>query len=348
MKLKILIPILIVLALVSVVVIKVLGDRPAGEMRRQGAVAVIADTARRETIVQRIQLTGDVLPIQQASIFSKVSGNLDQVNVNIGSLVRINQILAVIDTTELIQQVQQMAATYYNARATYLRTKQLLDGNLASKQDLDNADALMQVAQSNFDNARTRLGYARITAPFPGIVTKRFMDPGAVVSTPTNATLFTLMDFDTVKVAVNILEQDINAVHVGTPAVIQVDAFPGREHKGFVARMSQAIDLGTRTMSAEIDIPNPSRLLRPGMYANVILVVAERPNQITIPTQALLRDDNGYFVYTVQSGKATRADVAIGVEQGGRTEIQSGLHGDEKVIVMGQQLVKNGGEVKVQ
>lgn len=348
MKLKILIPFVLAAALVSVVALKILADRPAGETRRQGAIAVIADTARRETIVQRIQLTGDVLPIQQASIFSKVSGTLDQVYVNIGSPVGMNQVLAIIDTTELTQQVRQMAATYYNARASYLRTKQLLDGNLASKQDLDNAEALMKVAQSNFDNARTRLGYAQIAAPFAGIVTKRFMDPGAVVTTPTNATLFTLMDFDTVKVVVNVLEKDINAVHIGTPAIIQVDASPGREHKGFVARMGQAIDLGTRTMAAEIDIPNPNRLLRPGMYADVVLVVAERPNEITVPTQALLRDDSGYYVYTVQNGKAMRDDVTIGAEQGGRTEIPSGLHGDEKVIVMGQQLVKNGGEVKVQ
>jgi RND family efflux transporter MFP subunit len=348
MKLRIVIPVAVVVLLIALAAYKILSDRPASDTRRQNVTAVTVETPQREKIIQRIQLTGDVIPVQQASIFSKVSGTLDRVFVNIGSMVKSGQVLALIDTTELVQQVEQTAATFFNARATFQRTKQLLQGNLVSKQDLDNAEALMRVAEANFDNAKTRLGYARITAPFGGTITKRFMDPGAVVTTPTNATLFSLMDYDTVKVVVNILEKDIPLVRVGTPAVITVDAFPGKENKGVVARMSQAIDLSTRTMSAEIDIPNQLLLLRPGMYANVVLVVAERPNQITVTTQALLRDDNGYFVYTVQKSVAHRANVNLGVEQEGRTEVLEGLKGDESIIVMGKQLVKDGGEVRVQ
>jgi membrane fusion protein (multidrug efflux system) len=348
MKPKVILPIALVVVLVAAAIYKIVGDRPSAEMRRQNIIAVTVQQPQRETIIQRIQLTGDVLPIQQASIFSKVSGTLDRVYANIGTKARTGQLLALIDTTELVQQVEQMAATYYNARATFLRTKQLLEQNLVSKQDLDNAEALMLVAQANLDGAKTRLGYARITAPFSGTITKRFMDPGAVVSTPTNATLFSLMDYDTVKVVVNVLEKDLPLVHRGTPAIITVDAYPGKENKGVVTRLAQAIDLSTRTMAAEIDIPNSSLLLRPGMYANVVLVVAERANQVTVPTQALLKDDNGSFVYAVQGKTARRVNVSLGVEQGGQTEILNGLQGDERVIVMGQQLVKDGGEVRVE
>ncbi len=348
MKRKTLIPIAVVLFLIAVVVLKVLFDRPTSDSRRQNAVAVKVDKARRETVIQRIQITGDVIPIQQASIFSKVSGNLDRVYVNIGARVRTGQLLALIDTTELVQQLQQMSATFYNPRVTYQRTKQLLEGSLVAKQDVDNAEALMKVAEANYENAKTRLGYARITAPFTGTITKRFMEQGGVVTTPTNATLFSLMDYDTVRVVVNILEKDIPLVHVGTLASISVDAFPGKEHRGSVARLSEAIDLETRTMTAEIDIPNPTLVLRPGMYATVILFVAERPNQITIPTQALLRENENFLIYTVQGNAAHRVDVTLGVEQGERTEILSGLQGDKTIIVMGQQLVKDGGLVKVQ
>ena len=347
-KRRIVIPVGLAALLILVAVYKILGDRSSSDTRRQNVATVTIEHPQHERIIQRIQLTGDVIPVQQANIFAKVSGTLDQVYVNIGAIVKSGQLLALIDTTELVQQVEQMAATFYNARATYLRTKQLLEGNLVSKQDLDNAEALMKVAEANYDNARTRLGYARISAPFGGTITKRFMDPGGVVTTPTNATLFSLMDYDTVKVVVNILEKDIPLVHIGTPAVVSVDAYPGREQRGMVARLSQAIDLSTRTMQAEIDIPNQTFTLRPGMYANVVLIVAERPNQITVVTEALLRDDNGYYLYTVQNHAAHRVNLTLGVEQGGRTEVIDGLKGDESVIVMGKQLVKDGGEVKVQ
>jgi len=339
--------IFVTLALIAVAAIRIFGDRAAGETRRQNLPVVSVQKLTREKITQRIELTGDVLPIQQANIFSKVSGTLDRVFVNIGSAVKTGQLLALIDTTELAQQFQQMQATYYNARVSFQRTQQLLDRNLVSKQDLDNAEALMKVAAANFDNARTRLGYARITAPFSGSITRRFMDPGAVVTTPTNATLFTLMDYDTVKVSVNILEKDLSLVHIGTRATVAVDAFPDKEFTGVVARMSQAIDLSTRTMPAELDIPNGGLQLRPGMYAKIVLVVAERPNQITVPTQCLLRDDTGYSLFVEKGGIAHRIQVTIGVEQAGRTEILSGLNGDEDIIVLGQTLVKDGGQVTI-
>ena len=346
MKTKIVIT-LAVVVLLGVAAVKILNDQPSGAARRQNLPVVSVAKPTREQISQRIQLTGDVLPVQQANIFAKVSGTLDRVFVNIGSTVRAGQVLALIDTTELAQQLEQTEATYYNARVSFQRTQQLLQRNLVSKQDLDNAEALMKVASANFDNAKTRLAYARITAPFAGTITKRFMDPGAVVTTPTNATLFTLMDYDTVKVSINVLEKDLPQIHIGTRASISVDALPGKQLEGRVARLSQAVDLTTRTMSGEIDIPNVGLLLRPGMYAKIVLIVAERSNQVTVPTQALLQDDAGHFVFTSDHGVAHQVRVNVGIEQGDRTEILSGLKGDEDIIVIGQTLVKDGGQITV-
>ena len=158
-----LVVILIVLALVAVAAIKILVDRSSGETRRQPLAAVSVQKPTREKIIQQIQLTGDVLPVQQANIFSKVSGTLDQVLVNIGSHAKAGQILAIIDTTELAQQLEQMQATYFNARVSFERTRQLLDRNLVSKQDLDNAEALMKVAAANFDTLSSPLRFAGIS-----------------------------------------------------------------------------------------------------------------------------------------------------------------------------------------
>ena len=348
MKLKIVLLIALPVLVGGLVLYKILDDKPDAEMRRQNTPTVKIGKPMRQDITERIELTGDVVAIQQASIFSKVSGTLERVFVNIGSPVRRGQLLALIDTTELKQQLQQAEATFFNARLSYDRTQQLLQQNLVSKQDLDNAEAQLKISQANYDAAATRLSYARITAPFSGTITSRFMDPGAVVTTPTNATLFTLMDFDTVKIVVNILDKDIPLVKIGTRAVVTVDAFPGKEHLGTVVRLAEAEDPATRTMAAEIDIPNTDLLLKPGMFADVNLLVAQHKNQVTIPTQALLRDDNGYYVFIVQNKMARRVDVKIGVEQNGMTEILEGLAGGEDVIVLGEELVKDGGQVIVQ
>jgi RND family efflux transporter MFP subunit len=345
--LKYIIPGVIILAVVSIVAYKIVASNPAADTRRQNVPLVKLEKPLRETVAYRLQLTGDVVPLQQANIFSKVNGNLERVYVNMGAYVRRDQLLALIDSTELQQQVQQTAATFYNARMTYQRTKQLLDQNLLAKQDLDNAEALMKVAEANYESAKTRLGYARVTAPFSGYITKRYLDPGAVV-TPNSATLFMLMDLDSVKVVINVLEKDIPLITIGKRAVVVVDAFPGKEYYGIVARHSQAIDLSTRTMEVEIDVPNKGNLLKPGMFATVTLIVAEHPNAITVPTVAVLRDDNGMYVYVVENNTARRIRVKMGTEQRNQTEILSGLTGDESIITTGQQFVKDGGSVSVQ
>jgi membrane fusion protein (multidrug efflux system) len=277
-----------------------------------------------------------------------VIGNLEGVYINIGEAVRQGQLLAMIDTTLLAQQYAQASATYNNAKLQYDRAKDLFAKNLGAKQDVDNSQAAMLVAQANADNAATQLSYSRITAPFPGIITQRFLDPGAVV-TANNATLFTLMDLDSMRVFVNVLERDIPAVTIGKKADITVDAYPDRHFEGIVTRSSQAVDPATRTLSVEVDAPNRDHTLKPGMFTNVTVILGQHENVVTVPAEAVLGDSNGHWVFTVaDNNTAHRVPVKTGAEQNNRTEIVSGLSGQEKLIVVGQQFVKDGGPVNIQ
>jgi membrane fusion protein (multidrug efflux system) len=264
-----------------------------------------------------------------------------------GAEVRQGRVLALIDTTELFQQYQQASATFQNAKLTYERTRDLLEQNLVSKQDLDNADATMKVAAAAFETAKTRLGYAWITAPFSGYVTKRYLDQGALVN-PNSSTLFTLMDLEMTKVTINVLEKDIPLVTIGKNAVITVDAFPGREFLGSVTRYSEAVDLSTRTMAVEIDIPNPDHMLRPGMFANVSLVVDIHEKALNLPTEAILRDDGGTYVFIANRDVSRKTRITTGIVQDNRTEILSGLDGTEEIITTGQQFCKDSAQVSVQ
>jgi len=344
---KYLIPLVIVLAILGVLAYRMVNGGPSATAARQNAPLVKLEQPRRETVTSALQFTGDVVAIQQAALYSKVSGNLDRVYVDMGTLVKRNQLLALIDTTELHQQYQQAEATSQNARLIFTRTRELFSQNLVSQQDLDNAEATMKVTAAAFEAARTRLGYARITAPFAGFVTKRFLDAGALV-TPNNSTLFTLMDLDQMKVVINVLEKDITRIDVGKPALITVDAYPGKEFEGKIARISEAVDPGTRTMAVEIAIPNRGYTLKPGMFANVTLIVEQHPDALTIPTTALLKDDQGYFLYACIRDTARKVRVTAGWEQGERTEIAAGLTDSLAIITTGQQFAKDGEPVTVQ
>ncbi len=333
--------------LAGIVALKRASGDASKDTRRNSAPLVKTEQPVRELVRFQLTYTGDVDAYQQATIYARINGTLEKVNVNLGSVVRKNQILALVDSVEPYDQLQQTAATYQNAKLTYQRSKGLLGSNLISKQDVDNAEAAMKVALANYELAKTRLGYTKILAPFPGIITKRYLDAGTYLAS-SSTPLFQLMFIDSVKVVINVQERDLVNVRPGTRAEIMVDAYGNRIFTGAVTRMADALDLSTRSMAVEIDIANYDHVLKPGMFATVNLIVGDHPNAITVPTMAIQKDDSGSFVYIADNDIARQKRVVTGIEQGNRIEIDSGLEGTEPVIVVGQQLVRNGGFINVQ
>jgi membrane fusion protein, multidrug efflux system len=339
--------IIIILVVGTVFTLRISSESKSAEARRKMIPLVKVDKPARELVKTQLQFNGDVLAIRQAGIFSKVVGNLERIYADMGSEVYTGQLLATIDSTELYQQYQQTNATYQNARMTFERVQQLIEKSLSSKQDLDNADAAMKVARANFDAAATRLSYARIVAPFSGIITKRFLDPGALVAA-NNATLFTLMNLDRVKIIVNVSEGNVQSVYQVRTAQVTFDALPGKVFQGKVTRFSDALDLTTRTMAIQIEIDNSAHIIKPGMFATVQMTIAERKDAITIPKNAILKDDSGQYIFALDESKAKRIRVKTGAELLERTEILSGLTGNETIVTVGQQFVKDSGQVNIQ
>ena len=344
--LKVIIPIVIVLILAALVIYRFSRKSNLNSFQRKASLVKV-EKPIRELVVQQLQYNGDVSAIQQANIFPKVSGNIEKIYVDIGSNVKKNQLLAMIDTTELHQQVQQTAASFQNARLSFERNKKLLEQDLVSKEDLDNAETSMKIAQANYETAMTQLCYACIKAPFDGFITSRFLDQGALVE-PGSMVIFTLMDIESVKVVINVLEKDTPLIPLLKKAFIVADALPNRTFEGHISRYSQAIDLSTRTMPVEIVVVNKDYSLKPGMFATVNIIVTEHPDAITVPTQAVLKDEKGNYVFIVENKKAKRVSVETGLEQNFRLEIINGLSGTENVVTTGQEFVKDGGPVTMQ
>jgi RND family efflux transporter MFP subunit len=160
--------------------------------------------------------------------------------------------------------------------------------------------------------------------------------------------LMTLMNIDKMKIYISVLEKDIPLIVVGKKGVVTVDSYPGKEFYGEVTKLSQAVDLSTRTMAAQIDVENPEHLLKPGMFASVTVLVDVRPGALTVPLQALGKDDNGRYVFTVNGSVARKTPVNTGVEQKSRVEILAGVTRSDSIITTGAQFVKDGAPLTIQ
>ncbi len=319
----------------------------SAELQRKSITEVQVEHPQRTKIVDRIIVNGDLTPFQQATLYPKVSGTLEQMYVQIGDNAPAGKLLALIDTVELYQTVLQTEASYLNAKLNYQRALTLIGQHLIAQQDVDNAEVALKTADANYTTALARLSYARITAPFHGVITKRFLDAGSVV-TQNMTPLFTLMDIDHIKIMVNVPEREVPKLTHVSRADVTLDALPGKKFSGILRRISQAIDLNTRTMEIEVDIDNSSHEMKPGMFATTTLIAGERQDVITLPTQAILSDQTGSYVFCAVGGKAQRVNVTNGVEQDNRIEIVKGLKGDEDVIVLGQSQLRQDADIRIQ
>ena len=225
--------------------------------------------------------------------------------------------------------------------------------DLIVAQSVDTAKSKSDIAKANLERTETLLGFAKITAPFAGVITKRLVDPGAFVPAATsgsaaqNAALFTLMDFSKVRVQVAVPEMEVAFIKAGLPVKITADSLLGRAFDGTITRFAQALDEATKTMLAEIELPNPAGELRPGMYVSARITVERKPDALVLPAEAIFIEKTRSSVFTVTDGKAKRVTVKTGFNDGGTVELLDGVKLDDAVILMGKQTLVDGQAVSV-
>jgi HlyD family secretion protein len=223
---------------------------------------------------------------------------------------------------------EESAAKIESARAGLLES----EARLAKAQaDVGAAVARVAVAEADYRRMRALLDYTKIIAPFDGVVSQRNVHPGHFTGGAGKEPLLVVVRTDPVRIFVNVPERDAVLVDPGARAVVRIEALGNREFQGTVARSSWALDSIARTLRAEIDIPNPEGKLRPGMYASAVIVLEEHPGALTVPASAVVKQ-GGPFSYVVSGGKAVRKPITLGLEEGGRVEVSSGLTGDEDVV----------------
>ncbi len=235
--------------------------------------------------------------------------------------------------------------------------------------EIETAQAKIEVAEAEVHNATVMVNYATITAPFDGVITKRWLDRGATIK-DAGAPLLTLMRTDTVRVLLDVPEKDVPLVNAleerpnpdqdGDPVTLRISALqevvPNGEFTARIKRMAQALDPNTRTMRAEVHLKNPEGNLRPGMFGRATILLEKRYNVLTLPATALVRRAGHIEVYYVAEmtgdparGVLRRAEVDLGLDDGKTVEIKirpgSGLNGDELILAKGNGVLRIGDAV---
>src|SRR2546422_191153 len=347
---------LVCLALVGQAVMS--GCKPSSaEAPKEGVppLAVQVVQPKRGTITRNVTLPGEVKPYQQATLYAKVAGYLKTITVDKGDPVNEGTLLAEIEVPELLADRARYIAEVKVADLDYKRLsesqKRLPD--LVVPQTVDNAKAKLDVAKASLERTETLLGFAKITAPFSGVITRRMVDPGAFIPAATsgsaaqNAAIVTLTDFNRVRVQVAVPELETSFIATDQPVKVSADGLPGRSFDGKITRFSYALDDASKTMLAEIELPNPKLELRPGMYATVKIGIERKEDALLLPFEALVVEKAGAFVFTVADNKAKRTPVKIGFNDGANVEIVNGLKPDQAVILLGKRVVSDGQPVTV-
>jgi membrane fusion protein, multidrug efflux system len=307
---------------------------------------------KRGEATRSITLPANIVAYHQATLYAKVGGYVKTVLVDKGDAVKAGALLADIEVPELLADRARYQADVDVAGTDYRRVSeaQKKAPDLVMPQTVDDAKGRLDIAKANLERTETLLNFAKITAPFSGVITKRLIDPGAFIPAatagsavpPGGTALFALADFSRVRVQVPVPEPEVPFIKTGLPVKITVDGLPGKTFDGSVTRFAYALDEATKTMLTEIELPNPSGELRPGMYARTRLSVETRLETLVVPADALLIEKARSSVFTVADGHAKRVTVKIGFNEAGWAEVLDGAKLGDPVILLGKQAVADG------
>jgi len=315
---------------------------------------------------EQLVLPGNMFAWVDSPIYARTNGYLEKWYFDIGAHVRKGQLLAVIASPEVDQELAQAkedlataeaSAGYANKQAQ--RYTALLKSNAVTTQDTQNfvsqaasTSAAVKSAQANVQRLEAMVGFEKIYAPFTGIITARDVDTGTLINAGAGAAgaeeMFHMDDERVMRVYVNVPQVDSPMCGPGTPASLTLEQYPAQSFEGKVARTARAIDPASRTLLVEVDVPNPHGLLVPGDYTQVHFNLHVAHPTLIIPAAALLFRQQGLKVATVVNGDTAKlVPITIGQDDGRVVQVTQGLAADDEVIQSPPDSIIDGEKVRV-
>jgi RND family efflux transporter MFP subunit len=341
------------------------GNTVRAETAQMAAPSVSVVSPQHTAPAQEIVLPGNVEPFISSPIYARTNGYLKSWHADIGAHVRKGQLLAVIETPEVDQQLAQSRSNLATAQAnlklaeiTKTRYMGLLATHAVAQQDADNAEgtynankAIVEADQANVRQLETLQSFEKVYAPFEGIITARNTDIGQLINSGNSGNvktdLFHISQPGKLRVYVNVPEQYSKAATPGLTADLTLAEFPGRQFQGKLVRTSNSINFATRTLTAEIDVDNPTGELLTGSYTEVHLKVPGQTSSYLVPVSTLIFRSQGLQLAVVKDGSVVLTPVTPGHDFGEQIEIISGLKGDESLIVSPPDSIVTGQKVQV-
>ena len=344
------------------------------------ALAVAVAKVTRQDLARELTCEAELRPYQEIDLHAKVAGYLQKITVDIGDRVEAGQLLAVIEVPELGDDIQRANASLKRCQEEVARAQAAHDEahlvytrltaidkarpNLIAQQELDTAvekdratgsslaaaSAEVDVAKADINKLQTMLKYSRITAPFPGVITKRYADPGALIQAGTSSStqtlpLVRLSQNDRLRLDIPVSVSYVSRVELGDPVQIQVASLD-RAFSGKIARSTRKIETATRTMEVEVDVPNTDLKLIPGMYASVILRLDHRDQALAVPVEAVSRKKTCTVFVVGNDQRMEERVVRLGLETPQQVEVTSGLKENELVMIGSRTQVHPGQQVE--
>jgi len=335
------------------------------ETAQAALTAVSVVSPKRTAPADELILPGNVQPYISSPIYARTNGYLKTWYFDIGARVKKGQLLAVIETPEVDQQLEQARSNLLTAEAnlelasiTKTRYQGLLKSNAVAQQDVDNAvgtynanKAIVEADKAAVQQYSALVSFEKVYAPFDGVITARNTDIGDLInsgsSTAAKTDLFHIAQPGKLRVYVNVPEEFSRGITLGMTADLSLAEFPDRKFQGKVVRTADDINLTTRTLLIEVDVDNPTGTLLTGSYAEVHLAVPTQPSTFLIPVNTLLFRTEGLRVGIVKDGKAVLTSVTPGHDFGNEIEIVAGLKSGDQVIINPPDSILSGQEVQI-
>lgn len=297
------------------------------------------------TVNEEVEALGTLAADETVVIAPEIAGRVVALGFKEGERVGKGQELVKLDTAILDAELKQLQADLGLARDTYERNRSLVQRGSGTQVALDESMARLASAEARVQLSQAKLAQSTILAPFDGVVGLRSVGVGDYVAV--GKQLITLTNIDPIKVDFRVPEIFLKQVKVGQPINVAVDAVPGREFGGKIFAIDPIVDINGRAIRLRATVPNADLVLKPGLFARIVIVVAQRENALLVPETAVVPDGVGKIVFVVENGKAKRVPVELGRRLPGKVEVVKGLTPQMQVVSSGQMRLRDGSTVSI-
>lgn len=320
------------------------GDSDSDE-DEAAAIPVETATPTRADIVAVYSGTAPIEAFADATVIAKVGGEVRDILVEEGDDVTVGELLARLDGDRLRLEMQQAEANLRKLQRDYQRNVDLSERGLISAGDFEKIQYEMEALQATFDLATLELGYTKIRAPIAGVISERFIKIGNTIDV--NAPTFQVTSLEPLISYLHVPEREYRRIQAGQHAAIHIDALAGSQFDAVVSRVSPVVDPGTGTFKITIEVSDPSRRLKPGMFGRISIVYDRHADAMQIPRSAIVVEAGQSTVYVIADNVAERRVIRTGYAEGGQIEVLEGLNETEAFVIVGQTNLKDGSKVSV-